>query len=68
MNIRLQLIILVTLIIVAMGCVSVRMVNMSPENNIHTTPDFETIYATVYVRCSDSLSSANQNGCGWGHK
>jgi hypothetical protein len=53
--------ILVGVLIVVMGCVSPKMVNMSPENTIPHIPDFETIDATVCVRCSDPLSSTNED-------
>jgi len=61
MNIRLRFMIFVGVLIVVMGCASVNMVNMSPENTIPDIPDFETIDATVYVRCSDPLSSTNED-------
>lgn len=60
-NIFLRSIVLVAAIVAAMGCVSAKMVNVSPESTIPTIPDFRTIDATIKATCSDSLSSANED-------
>jgi hypothetical protein len=45
----------------AMGCVSEKMVNVSPESTLPITKGFKTIDANVKVTCSDPLSSANED-------
>lgn len=61
MYFTLRLIIIVSAIVTVVCCASVKIVNMSPEINISTIPDFKTIYATIKVTCSDPLSSANED-------
>ena len=61
MYFTLRLIIIVSAIVTVVCCASVKIVNMSPEINISTIPDFMTIYATIKVTCSDPLSSANED-------